>query len=140
MVLSDTVKLKTRVILRIFKTKPFSRFAKREKIIDSMLYEAVERAEKGILDADLGGNIIKQRVARRGEGRSKGYRVLIAVRLKKRYVFMYGFAKNEKSNIESDELDVLKAYGSAWLNADEKAIKTSLQEGKLEEIEYEKKT
>lgn len=83
MVLSDIVKLKTRVILRIFKTKPFSRFAKRERITDAMLYEAVERAEKGILDADLGGNIIKQRVAREGQGRSKGYRVLIAVRIKK---------------------------------------------------------
>lgn len=139
MVLSDIVKLKTRVILRIFKTKPFSRFAKRERITDSMLYEAVERAEKGILDADLGGNIIKQRVAREGQGRSKGYRVLIAVRIKKRYVFMHGFAKNEKGNIENDELDALKTYGAAWLNADEKIIKISLKEGKLEEIDYESK-
>lgn len=138
MVYSDIVKLKTRVILRIFKTKPFSRFAKRERITDAM-YEAVERAEKGILDADLGGNIIKQRVARQRQGRSKGYRVLIAVRIKKRYVFMHGFAKNEKSNIEDDELDVLKTYGAAWLNADEKIIKISLKEGKLEEINYESK-
>lgn len=139
MVLSDIVKLKMRVILRIFKTKPFSRFAKRERITDAMLHEAVERAEKGIVDADLGGNIIKQRVARQGQGRSKGYRVLIAVRIKKRYVFMHGFAKNEKSNIEDDELDVLKTYGAAWLNADEKIIKISLKEGKLEEIDYESK-
>ena len=111
--------------MRIFKTKPFSRFAKRERITDAMLYEAVERAEKGILDADLGGNIIKQRVARKGQGRSKGYRVLIAVRIKKRYVCMHGFAKNEKSNIEDDELDTLKTYGAAWLNADEKIINFS---------------
>jgi hypothetical protein len=86
-----------------------------------LCYANVERAEKGILDADLGGNIIKQRVARRGQGRSKGYRVLIAVRLKKRYVFMHGFAKNEQDNIENDELDVLKTYGTAWLNADRKS-------------------
>lgn len=125
--------------MRIFKTKLFSRFAKRERITDAMLYEAVERAEKGILDADLGGNIIKQRVAREGQGRSKGYRVLIAARIKKRYVFMYGFAKNEKSNIENDEFDALKTYGAAWLNADEKIIKISLKEGKLEEIDYESK-
>lgn len=52
---------------------------------------------------------------------------------------MHGFAKNEKSNIENDELDVLKTYGSAWLNADEKTIKISLKEGKLEEIRYENK-
>lgn len=97
MVLSDIVKLKMKVILRIFKTKPFSRFATRERITDAMLYEAVERAEKGIVDADLGGNIIKQRVARQGQGRSKGYRVLIAVRIKKRYVFMHGFAKMKRA-------------------------------------------
>ncbi len=139
MVLGDIVKLKEGAFLRIFTTKSFSRFAKREKISSALLCEAVERAEKGILDADLGGNIIKQRVARSGQGRSKGYRVLIAVRLKKRYVFMHGFAKNEKDNIENDELDVLKMYGSAWLNADEKIIKISLKEGKLEEIQYEKK-
>lgn len=67
--------------MRIFKTKSFSRFAKRERINDAVLCEAIERAEKGILDADLGGNIIKQRIARKGQGRSKGYRILIAVRL-----------------------------------------------------------
>jgi hypothetical protein len=126
--------------LQVFKTKVFSKFAKREKISDSMLCEAVERSEKGIVDADLGGNIIKQRVSRKGHGRSTGYRVLIAVRLKKRYVFMNGFAKNEKDNIEDDELDALKVYGSAWLNADDERIKTSLKECKLEEIKYEKKT
>jgi hypothetical protein len=52
---------------------------------------------------------------------------------------MHGFAKNEKSNIENHELEVLKMYGSAWLNADEKIIEISLKEGKLEEVEYESK-
>lgn len=94
----------------------------------------------GIIDTDLGGNIIKQRIAKQGQGRSAGYRVLIAVRLRTRYVFMDGFAKNEKDNIEDDELYALKMYGSAWLNADEKSIVISLKEGKLVEIKYEKKT
>jgi hypothetical protein len=105
-----------------------------------MLCEAVRGAEEGIVDADLGGHIIKQRIARKGEGRSKGYRVLIAVRLKKRYVFMDGFSKNEKDNIDDDELYALKTYGSAWLNADDKAIKSAIQTGKFFEVKYEKKT
>lgn len=104
-----------------------------------MLLEAVQRSEKGIVDADLGGNIIKQRLPRDGQGRSGGYRVLLAVRLKKRYIFMDGFAKNEKGNIESDELEALKLYGSAWLNADEKSINLAIKTGKLFEVEYEKK-
>lgn len=90
--------------------------------------------------ADLGGCIIKQRIGRKGQGRSSGYRVLIAVRLKKRYVFMDGFAKNEKDNISDDELIVLKKYGSAWLNADEKTITLALKMDKLIEVKYEKET
>jgi putative transcriptional regulator len=103
------------------------------------LCEAIERAENGLIDADLGGCIIKQRVGRKGQGRSSGYRVLIAVRLNKRYVLMEGFAKNEKSNISEDELVVLRQYGSAWLNADEEILDSAIKMGKLIEVIYEKK-
>jgi len=123
--------------LQIFKTKVFAKFAKKERISDSALCEAIERAENGLIDADLGGCIIKQRAGRKGQGRSSGYRVLIAVRLKKRYVFMDGFAKNEKDNISDDELIVIKEYGSALLNAGEKSIELALKTGKLLEVKYE---
>ena len=126
--------------MRIFKTKVFAKYANKERISDSTLCEAVERAEDGLIDADLGGCIIKQRICRKGQGRSSGYRVLIAVRLNKRYVFMDGFAKNEKDNISDDELLVMKKYGSAWLNADEKIIVSALKTDKLIEVKYEKKT
>lgn len=56
--------------LRVFKSKLFSRFAKQEKISDASLVESVERAEKGLIDADLGGGVIKQRIARPGRGKS----------------------------------------------------------------------
>ena len=68
------------------------------------LCEAVGRANRGLLDADLGGGVIKQRLARRGQGRSGGYRVLIAYRARVRSIFLYGFAKSERENIEEDEL------------------------------------
>ena len=109
--------------MRIFKTKVFSKFAKKEQISDTALLEAVERAEKGLIDADLGGSIIKQRIRREGQGRSSGYLVLIAVRLKKRYVFITGFAKNEKDNLSDDELETAKDIASGWLNADANQIK-----------------
>ena len=69
------------------------------------------------MDADLGGWIIKQRMARTGQGRSGGYRLLIAYRSGKRAVFLYGFAKSERDNIEADELETLKEIGAAWLEA-----------------------
>lgn len=125
--------------MRVFKTKIFSKFAKKEQISDDALSEAVDRAENGLIDADLGGHIIKQRVKRKGQGRSSGYRVLIAVRLKKRYVFLLGFAKNEKDNLDDDELETAKDIASGWLNANENQIRSSLIEGELREIKYEKK-
>jgi hypothetical protein len=89
--------------LRVFKTKWFQRFARREGIEDSALAEAAARADKGQIDANLGGGIIKQRIARPGQGKSGGYRAVIAFRQRDRAVFMYGFAKSARANIAPDE-------------------------------------
>jgi hypothetical protein len=62
---------------RVFKTRWFERFARKEKIPDPILVDAVARAEKGQVDADLGGGVIKQRIARPGRGKSGGYVVPI---------------------------------------------------------------
>jgi len=78
--------------LRVFKTKWFARFSRREGITDGKLAGVLRRAEGGIVDADLGGGVIKLRVAREGKGRSGGYRFLIAYRFGVRAVFLYGFA------------------------------------------------
>jgi hypothetical protein len=97
--------------VRLFKTKWFARYARKAGVSDQCLREAIERAERGIIDADLGGGLIKQRVARTGHGRSGGYRMLVAYRAQRRVVFLYGFAKNEKDNIEPDELASLQHRG-----------------------------
>ena len=99
--------------MRIFKTKWLRRYARRERIADRRLREAIERAESGLVDADLGGGVIKQRVARDGQGRSGGYRMLIAYRAGDRAVFLYGFAKRERENIDVDELLTLREVGAA---------------------------
>jgi hypothetical protein len=101
------------------------------------LCDAIERAERGLVDADLGGGIIKQRVARTGQGRSGGYRLLIAYRSGKRAVFLYGFAKSERDNIEADELETLKELGAAWLEAKKERLEYVIKEGILKEISYE---
>lgn len=121
--------------MRIFKTKWFVRYARREQIKDRSLREAVLRAEQGLVDADLGGNVIKQRVARAGQGRSGGYRMLVAFRSKARAVFLYGFAKNERDNIDKDELATLREIAAAWLAADIDQIERAIAKGVLQEIE-----
>lgn len=120
--------------MRIYKTRWVARFVRRERIADRSLREAITRAERGLMDADLGGGIIKQRVARDGQGRSGGYRMLVAYRDGERAVFLYGFAKRERENINSDELLTLREIGSAWLMADERHIGQAIEEGLLQEV------
>jgi len=101
--------------VRIFKTKLFAKFAKRERIADSALREAIERAGRGLFDADLGGGVIKQRVARQGQGRSGGYRTLIAYLSGAFAVFLFGFAKRDRDNIDAVELDTMQTVAGQWL-------------------------
>jgi hypothetical protein len=94
--------------MRIFKTKWLARFARHEGIADESLRDAIDRAERGLIDADLGGGLIKQRVARQGKGRSGGYRMVIAYRAEGRAVFLSAFAKKQRENIEPEELVELR--------------------------------
>ena len=96
--------------MRVYKTRLFAKFARRERIADRALIEAIERAGRGLIDADLGGGVIKQRVARVGQGRSGGYRTLIAVQFGERAVFLFGFAKNDRDNIDEVELSQICAW------------------------------
>ena len=123
--------------MRVFKTKWFTRFARKESISDETLAEAVERAEIGLIDADLGGGVIKQRVARQGRGRSGGFRTLLAYRSGGVAVFLYGFAKNERENIEDGELAVLKEIADGWLAAEAADWNRQVRDGLATEIDYE---
>ena len=108
--------------MRVFTTKVFARFARKERLEDDRLCEAITRAERGSVDADLGGHLIKQRVARPGGGRSGGTRAVIAYRASQRSVFLYGFAKSERDNIDGKELDDLKKLARHYLSYTDEQI------------------
>lgn len=101
--------------MRIFKTKVFARFARQEDIGDRALCEAIERAERGLIDADLGASVIKQRIARPNEGRSGGFRSIICFRAGDRAFFAYGFPKSRRDNISADELKFFKELAQELL-------------------------
>ena len=84
------------------------RFARKAGLDDTALSKAIQDAERSLIAADLGGGVIKQRIARLGQGKSGGFRTLIVFRAGVRAVFVHGFAKNEKGNIGPDELVALK--------------------------------
>lgn len=120
--------------MRIFATKWFSRYAKRERINNRDLRDAVERAEAGLIDAELGGGLIKQRIARRGAGRSGGYRTLLAFRAGGITIFLFGFAKSDKENLTDDELRTLKEIAGKWLASDDETIEDAVALSKLLEL------
>lgn len=120
--------------LRIFKTKALARFARQNRIPDASLVAAIERATRGLIDADLGGRIIKQRVARAGEGKRGGFRLLIGFG-SERSVFLFGFAKNERENIDDAELMTLREIAASFLTASDAKLEQALQDGTLTEVQ-----
>jgi hypothetical protein len=123
--------------VRVFLTRGVERFARRQRIADASLGEAIERAERGIIDADLGGGLIKQRVARPGQGRSGGFRMIVAYRAAGRAVFLYAFAKSDRDNIDDDELEALRTIGANWLAASAELVGQAIEDGELKEIEHD---
>lgn len=119
---------------RVFKTKWFQKFARKERIEDSALLEVVARAEKGLIDANLGGGVIKQRLARPGQGKSGGYRTIIVFRGGERAVFMYGFAKSAMDNIRTEEEKEFKEAAKRILALTEKQVEELLRLGEFVEV------
>jgi hypothetical protein len=120
--------------MKVYATKTFRRFQRKEGISDAALVETIDRAEAGLIDADLGGGLIKQRIARPGQGKRGGYRSIIAYRATERSVFLYGFGKNERDNIGGDELARWKITGRVILEGDADWIEAAIAEGHLTEV------
>ena len=120
--------------MRIFKLASFDKFAQKQDISDESLRDAIERAEKGSIDADLGGGVIKQRIARKGEGKRGGFRTIIIFRPKERAFFVYGFAKNEQDNIRRDEKTALKNLAPYLLNLPEDGVNALTNDGAYVEV------
>lgn len=121
-------------ITRIFKNGWFERFARKERLADTALREAVQRAESGLVDADLGGGVIKQRVARAGKGKSGGYRTLILFRHSDRAIFAFGFAKAKQANITKADLALLREAATEALEWSDEELDSLVAAGTLVEI------
>ncbi len=119
---------------RVYKSKWFQRFARKEEIEDLALLEAVARAEKGRIDADLGGGVIKQRIARTGQGKSGGYRTVILFRRGERAFFVYGFPKSARDNIDERDERGFKELAKVLLSASDEALASLVGKGKYVEV------
>lgn len=134
MILSVKLKMTDNVTMRIFKTSIFDKFARKHQIDDGMLIEAVFRADQGLIDAELGSNIIKQRIARKGQGRSGGFRSFIFYRINENSYFVAGISKNEQENITPKQLTLLKRLAKEYEEKTEQQIEQEVTLGLLIEI------
>lgn len=121
--------------MKRFKTKHFSKWAKKAAISDSELLKALKELEKGLYAADLGGYLFKVRIARESKGKSSGYRTLIAYKAEQRQIYLYGFAKNEKENISKNELDAFKKLAKDFMNLSDMQIRKTKKLGILISLE-----
>src|SRR3954467_10841440 len=101
--------------MRVLLTPEFSRDATKLNVDDRQLCEAVDRAESGLIDANLGGSLIKQRIPRPGQGRSRGFRAAAIYRTGNRFIFVHLFPKNAKANLSSVERDIFIKFGKTVL-------------------------
>ena len=120
--------------MRIFISRWFRRFARKEQLGGSALWEAILRAEKGNIDADLGGGVIKQRIARAGQGRSGSYRAIIVFRPGLRAFFIYGFSKSQRANIDEEERRQFKEAAKHILAVTDKQLAELLRRGDFVEV------
>lgn len=120
--------------MRVYKNAWFKRFARKEKISDSVLWDCIDRAEKGQIDAELGGGVIKQRIARPGSGKSKGYRSIILFRKGRKAFFVYGFPKSELDNIRDDEEEQFKKMARHVLALTDEQLHQLIDAGQFEEV------
>ena len=120
--------------MRTFKTKAFARFADREGLEDAALCEAVRRAREGLIDADLRGGVIKQRIARKGGGRFGGFRTIVLFRRGALAFFVYGFAKSDRENLRRDELATYRLLAAEYLMLDGAALAAAQALGAIVEV------
>lgn len=120
--------------MRLFKNKWFTRFARKENITDASLRELIRRIEAGSSDADLGGGVYKQRLSRRGQGQSGGYRIILCCKSGKRAFFVYGFAKSARENITPDEVRAFRKLADILLTMPERQLVSMVEAGDFVEF------
>lgn len=125
--------------MAIYKTKWFDKWSDDEGLCDKALCRAVKEMAEGLFDADLGGGLFKKRIARKGQGKSGGYRTLVATNKDDRWFFVFGFPKNVRSNINKTEEKALKRLADQLLSYTPAAIEKTKNAGEITEVKCNEK-
>lgn len=121
--------------IQILVTKTFARWLRKSNVTEADIVGAAAEMVQGLIDANLGGHLVKKRVALRGRGKSAGARTIVATKFEQRWVFLFGFEKNERSNIDASELKVLQELAASLLDLDQQAITVAITAGQLFQLQ-----
>ncbi len=119
---------------RVFKTRYFSRWMRKTELTDRLLCIAVMEMGEGLIDGDLDGGVVKKRIGLAGRGKRSGARMLVATNKGSRWFFVYGFEKNDRANIEDDELEALRDIAAQLLARTGRQLDEAVEDGSLQEI------
>ena len=122
--------------IRIFKTRHFQRWMNKTGLSDEMLVVAVLEMVAGLVDADLGGGVLKKRIALSGRGKRGSVRTLIATRRADLWIFVFGFEKKQRSNVSAEELKALRVLADELLGLSTAQLELAKRESELMEVEY----
>ena len=124
---------------RVFKTRYFSRWMRKTELTDAVLCTAVGEMIQGLIDADLGGGVVKKRVGLAGRGKRGGARTLVATNKGRLWFFVFGFEKNDRANIRTEEKEALQAIALDLLSRSRKELDAAVEDGSLQEICHDHK-
>ncbi|MCI1193613.1 type II toxin-antitoxin system RelE/ParE family toxin [Calidifontimicrobium sp. SYSU G02091] len=122
---------------RVFRTRSFTRWMRKAGLTDEVLCVAVSEMAQGLIDADLGGHLVKKRLALPGQGKRGGARTIVATKMADRWFFVLGFAKNERANIDAAELKALQELAKHYLGFDDLQIEQAIDSGVLTEVRHD---
>jgi len=120
--------------LAVYRTKTFSRWMRESGLTDQALVGSVDEMVAGLIDADFGGHVVKKRVALPGRGKRSGARTIVATNFESRWFFLFGFEKNERSNIDRNELTALQEIAAKFLSMSSVELEKLIQVGELTRV------
>jgi hypothetical protein len=120
--------------IRVFRTRTFTRWMGKARLTDEDLSQAVVEMAQGLIDADLGGHVVKKRVALAGRGKRGGARTMVATNLADRWFFLYGFGKNERATINRDELKFFQEVAKDFLEFSHQQLQAAIAAGEMTEV------
>lgn len=123
--------------MRVFKTHEFAKWAKKQNVTDKVIRNAVGAMQRGLIYAEIGDGLCKQQIARPGQGKRGGHRMLVAFKKNDRAIFVFGFSKNDRANIDEQEEKLYRMLAKYYLNLSDTEIDEMLSKKTLIEVSYE---